>query len=50
VAERIGREARRHHFRARVLAMDDFDRVRLHTLCTRGDVQDRHRKSSLMSR
>lgn len=29
VAERIGREARRRHFRARVLPMDQYDRSRL---------------------
>lgn len=27
VAERIGREARRRHFRAKVIAMDDYDKV-----------------------
>ncbi|RUS29978.1 hypothetical protein BC938DRAFT_479992 [Jimgerdemannia flammicorona] len=27
VAERIGREARRRHFRARVVAMDEYDKV-----------------------
>jgi sulfite reductase alpha subunit-like flavoprotein len=27
-AERIGRQARRRHFRARVIAMDEYDRVR----------------------
>lgn len=29
VAERIGREARRRHFRARVSSMDEYDRSRL---------------------
>jgi sulfite reductase alpha subunit-like flavoprotein len=27
-AERIGRQARRRHFKARVIAMDEYDRVR----------------------
>ena len=27
VAERIGRQARRRRFRARVIAMDDYDKV-----------------------
>lgn len=27
-AERIGRQARRRHFKARVMAMDEYDRVR----------------------
>ncbi|RUS21655.1 NADPH-dependent diflavin oxidoreductase 1-like protein [Endogone sp. FLAS-F59071] len=29
VAERIGREARRRHFRAKVIAMNDYDKARL---------------------
>ena len=32
VAERVGREAKRRHFAARVVAMDEYERVRRYIL------------------